>query len=168
MSDLRFGQDLLGDEYDASYDVEADHAARGLIWCQECHNEFCVADEFVINWMDHWGSEAQEDVILGDGTNPPLGNNAIRKYLYRQFLFHSKWSPIQKNVRVKLPGCVTLKIRELYPGDQNAYIGHRWRAATNHNTHAVDETGEEHQKLYWVFVNKTWALQPFLSDNEQE
>ena len=157
MTDQKFGEDLL-QEPDFVYDHVAEMAARGFPLCKHCEKDFCVAEEFYVNFLQDWQEGAKEDIVLGDGTTPPLENNAIRKYLYRQFLFHSEWRPLKKNVRVVLPACATLLIRKEYPGKHNAYMGHRWKAATEEKTHAIDQDGKQHESLYWIYQEGTWVL----------
>ena len=155
--DRRFGEDLQG-EPPFEYDHAAEMASRGFPFCEYCNIEFCLADQFNIDFLEEWRTHSEKDMVLGDETQPPLKNSAIRKFLYRQFLLQSKWKPMEKNKRVVLPDCATRLIRNTYPGEQNAYMGHRWMASLDMRTYAVDATGEELPNVFWVHEDNAWVL----------
>ena len=153
----RFAEDLQG-EPPFEYNHAEEMAARGVPFCQYCHEEMCLSQYFHIDFLQEWRTHSEKDMVLGDGSEPPLSNSLIRKYLYRQFLIHSKWRPLEKKKRVVLPKCATTLIRDAYPGEQNAYIGHRWKASTGEKTYAVDANGDELRNMFWVHENDAWVL----------
>ena len=139
-------------------DHEAEMASRAFPFCWYCREEMCLSEYFNIDFLQEWRTHSEEDMVLGDGTKPPLNNSSIRKFLYRQFLLHSRWRPLEKNKRVVIPKCVTTLIRNDYPGKDNAYMVHRWKAATTKRTYAVDDSGEEIRNIYWVHEDNAWVL----------
>lgn len=109
----RFGEDLLGDEYDYEYDHVAQMAHQGVTICEHCLQEFCVTEDFPETYLADWRTSGEEkEVVLGDGVRLPLDNRGIRRYLYCAFLIHSEWAPLERNVCVELPKCALLEIRK--------------------------------------------------------
>lgn len=155
-----FGEDLLGDEYDHEYNHVAQMAHQGVTICEHCLQDFCVAEDFRDTYLADWRvSGEEEEAVIGDRIHPLLDNRAIRRYLYRAFLIHSEWAPLERNICVELPKCALSVIRKQYPGKINAYIAHRWRAATIDRKNAVDQEGNVLENLYWVYFEHRWVLE---------
>ena len=124
--------------------------------CMHCLLEDCVAIEFTDNYLssEEWGNTL-EDLRLGDGTDDSVGNNIIRKTLYRNFIIETKYYPLVAGHRKELPRCVTNVIRTLYPSE--AYVGFQEQSDVT-KVPATDVDGAVIKNVFWLLTETGWRL----------
>ena len=90
----------------------------GMRACEHCGGEPC-------DWTT-LGSEVMRDTqrIFRDEKASEIRNNAIRKTAYKLYSY-LKFGHLGKGRRIVNPRCLTSKIREKWPDENNSYMGHK-------------------------------------------
>jgi len=93
--------------------------------CAVCEGYPCEWEEFaeqLIIQLDLTYPKNGDGKYMDNETHEELTPRNLRYFLYRQFTV-LKWGHLGKRRRVKIPGCVEEKIRELFPDPDGVYVG---------------------------------------------
>ena len=126
--------------------------------CKHCFRVNCVTAEFICEYLvtQRWKEYYEKYIVDEDGVRT-AGNNEIRRFLYRQFLYVTSWAPLLRGVRNKLPACATMMIRYAYPDPGGVYVGFR-NENGNEDVAAVNAQEEEVKTHHWERDGTGWIL----------
>jgi hypothetical protein len=112
-------QHILEDEMETMLDnngfVFSEDGKSCYIFCTACKNVPCV-------WTDNKESMISYDQAVND---EDIEANKRRHGLYRQMALLINGGPSGRGNRLKLPECIVLGVRELFPDPGAYYVGHQ-------------------------------------------